>query len=332
MENPRLTFATPILVAGDRSLVSTIAHEIAHSWSGNLVTMSTWDDFWLNEGFTTYFESRIMERLYGREISEMHALLGYQRLQDEIETEPDELDTALHIPLNGRDPDEELGWAPYEKGYLFLRLLEETAGREKFDEFLRAYFDKFAFTTMTSERFLEHLKTELFGSDTQLYGNLMIDEWVWQGGLPANSPRPRSNRFSRVEEQASAYLSGTSASELRTADWTSPEWQHFLSNLEAPMTAVQMQDLDENFGFVGSNGEVQRSWFLHVIGNKYTPHYDALEEYLVRVGRRWLIRPLYTKLAETEDGIAFARKIYEEARPGYHSVTATTIDAILARD
>ncbi|MDH3215371.1 MAG: M1 family aminopeptidase/hydrolase, partial [Candidatus Krumholzibacteria bacterium] len=153
MENPRLTFVTPVLLAGDRSLVSTIAHELAHSWAGNLVTNAAWSDFWLNEGFTTYFERRILEALYGTDHMEMEAVLGFGELQESLSrVEPDEPDTRLRNDLENRDPDDGLSWVPYEKGYLFLRLIEEAVGRQKWDTFLRGYFDRFAFQTMTTSQ------------------------------------------------------------------------------------------------------------------------------------------------------------------------------------
>ncbi len=330
MENPRLTFATPILVAGDRSLVATIAHELAHSWSGNLVTNATWEDSWLNEGFTTYFERRIMETLYGRGESEMHALLGRKEIEDEIAAaEEGSLDTALYIPLEGRDPDQYIGWSVYEKGYLFLRLLEETYGREKFDAFLREYFNAHAFQTMTTARFLEYLDAELIKGDAEMAARLRVDEWVYQAHIPDNAPRALSPRFDHAAQQAATFLAGTKASELETDRWSSSQWQHFLENLNRPLTTRQLDDLAQTFRFTNANGEVQRSWYLLVIDNDYQADFGAMEKFLTRYGRRWLLRPIYTKLAETEDGKKTARRIYRQARPRYHSATQTTIDNIL---
>src|SRR5207253_1192419 len=144
MENPCLTFATPTILAGDRSLVSLVAHELAHSWSGNLVTNATWSDFWLNEGFTVYVERRVLEEVYGRRRADMEAVLGRGELQKEFARLP-ENDRMLHLDLNGRDPDDGCTLVPYEKGALMLRTIEEAVGREQFDIFLRGYFDHFAF-------------------------------------------------------------------------------------------------------------------------------------------------------------------------------------------
>lgn len=330
MENPRLTFATPILVAGDRSLVSTIAHELAHSWSGNLVTNASWEDFWVNEGFTTYFERRIMERLYGRDVSEMHALLGLDDMREELaELGDDAPTTALHVDLHGLDPDEALGTAPYEKGYLFLRLLEESAGREAWDDFLRQYFDEYAFQSMTTAVFLDNVREKLFGGDATRMRELRVDEWVYEPGLPANAPVPRSNRFAAVDQQVAAWDAGTAAGDLVVDGWVSQEWDYFLTHIKPQMTAERLADLDTTFGFAKRNGELQRSWYLLVIQNDWQPGFAALEEFLLTVGRRWLIRPLYTRLAQSDQGRQFARRVYQAARPGYHALTANTIDTIL---
>ncbi len=331
MENPRLTFLTPVLVAGDRTLVSTVAHELAHSWSGNLVTNATWNDFWLNEGFTTYFERRITEEISGRDVVEMHAILGRAELDEEVAEQPpgDENDTALYIELNGRDPDEELGNTAYEKGYLFLRLLEETVGRETFDRFLRQYFDAHAFQTMTTQAFIELLHRDLLGGDEALAERLKIDQWVWQGGVPDNAPEPRSSAFEQVEAAAAAFVAGTAGGALDTEGWITPHWEHFLAQMPATLDDARLADLDATFKFSAANGVVRRSWFNVVIENGYSAGYGALESFLLEIGRTWLLRPLYKRLAATDDGLEFARDVYARARPGYHSATRVTIDSIL---
>src|SRR5207249_9815079 len=173
MENPGLTFATPTILAGDKSLVSLVAHELAHSWSGNLVTNATWSDFWLNEGFTVYVERRILEKVYGRPREEMEAALGRQDLEREM-AKLNDRDQILHIDLKGRDPDDGVTSVPYEKGALLLRSLEEKFGRERFDAFLREYFNHFAFQSITTGIFVDYLKKHLPGAETQV----PLDEWL----------------------------------------------------------------------------------------------------------------------------------------------------------
>lgn len=324
MENPRLTFATPTILAGDRSLVALIAHELAHSWSGNLVTNATWNDFWLNEGFTTYFEGRIMEAVYGRPYFEMLSVLGRQDLEGEVETlGADSADTHLFLDLEGRDPDEGMSSIAYEKGALFLRTLEEAVGRERFDKFLRTYFDTFAFRSMDTARFLEYL-------NAQLAPKVPVDPWIHGPGVPAGAWQPRSTPFAAVDQAIQAFSAGTPAAQLRTTGWTTHHWLHFLRNLPKPLDAAKMADLDATFRFGESgNSEVLNAWLLDVIANRYEPAYPVLERFLTTVGRRKFLQPLYTELAKTPAGTEMALRIYEKARPGYHSVSQNTIDGIL---
>jgi leukotriene-A4 hydrolase len=325
MENPRLTFATPTILAGDRSLVNLVAHELAHSWSGNLVTNATWSDFWLNEGFTVYFERRIMEAVAGRDYSEMLALLGYQDLEATVAELPPK-DTHLYIDLNGRDPDEAATKLPYEKGYFLLRLLEETLGREQWDAFLRAYFDKHAFQSMTTSRWLEELKAAFPHVDE----TINIDRWINMPGIPDNAPKVHSDAFLKVEEQVRAFESGTKAAQLAASKWSTHEWIHFLRHLPKTLTREQMAELDAAFHFTASgNSEILHEWLMNAIEHRYEPAYGALERFLLRQGRRKFLKPLYSKLAETPEGLARAKAIYAKARPMYHSVSYRTIDQIL---
>jgi leukotriene A-4 hydrolase/aminopeptidase len=331
MENPRLTFATPTVLAGDRSLVSLVAHELAHSWSGNLVTNATWNDFWLNEGFTVYFERRIMEAVYGRDYSEMLARLGMQDLEQTIvELGAESPDTHLLLNLEGRDPDDAANKLAYEKGYFFLRLVEETVGRATFDAYLRDYFDRNAFRSMTTQAFVEDLRKNLLADTPGAEQRINIERWVSGPGVPENVPQVRSDAFEKVEEQVRAFQSGTPAKELKTAQWSTHEWIHFLRHLPANLTAAQMRDLDSAFKFTGSgNSEILHEWLMQTITRDYEPANDALERFLTKQGRRKFLKPLYQKLAEREEGMKRARKIYEKARPTYHAVSRGTIDGIL---
>jgi leukotriene A-4 hydrolase/aminopeptidase len=331
MENPRLTFLTPTMIAGDRSLVSLIAHELAHSWSGNLVTNATWNDFWLNEGFTTYFQHRIMESLYGKDFDEMVALIEKTELQRDFKDLKDKpADTHLLLNLKERDPDEGATEVAYTKGSLFLRTIEETVGRTKWDAFIKKYFDSHAFQSMTTEQFLEILRNDLLGNNKSLEEKLQIQQWIYGPGLPANSARAKSDRFQKVEEQAKAWQAGTPAKDLKTENWSSHEWLHFLQTVPAAMNADQMKELDSAFKFSSTgNAEVLQEWLLRVIASKYTPAYPSLEQFLTSQGRRKFLKPLYTELAKTPEGLELAKKIYSKARPTYHYVSASTIDEIL---
>jgi leukotriene-A4 hydrolase len=322
MENPRLTFATPTILAGDRSLVALIAHELAHSWSGNLVTNATWNDFWLNEGFTVYFEQRIMEAVYGRPYAEMLARLTLDGLKEEMRT-LDDRDTWLKLDLAGRDPDDGMTAIAYDKGYFFLRMLEETVGRDEWDKFVRGYFDRHAFRSMTTEDFVAYLKQNL---DPEVN----ITEWIYGPGLPANCPEVNTAELVEVEKQAKAYMNGLPATEVSVQGWTTHHWLHFLRSLPDPLSTSQMRQLDEAFELTASaNSEITLEWMLHVIAADYDPGMTKLEQFLTQQGRRKFLKPLYQKLAETVEGKAFARRIYKKARPTYHAVSRVTIDELL---
>ncbi len=332
MENPRLTFATPTILAGDRSLTSLIAHELAHSWSGNLVTNATWDDFWLNEGFTVYFERRIMEALYGESYARMLSLLGYQDLENTLEElGPGTEDTHLHLNLAGRDPDDGMTDIAYEKGNFFLVNIEQAIGREKMDAFLKQYFDTNAFKTMTTEQFVDYLNAELIKGDKELADKLKIETWIYGPGVPDDMVKPKSDRFEKVGQQVELFEQGTQPGVLAgTGDWTTHEWLHFLRTLSDELTLEQMTALDDEFKFTQSgNSEIQAAWFDHVIRHDYEAAYPALEAFLMQVGRRKFLKPIYTALSKTESGLEMALDIYQKARPNYHSVSAGTIDEIL---
>ncbi len=328
MENPRLTFVTPTLLAGDRSLVSLIAHELAHSWSGNLVTNATWNDFWLNEGFTVYLERRIMEALKGKDYADMLAILGRQDLEAELARQgPHSPDTRLALDLTGRDPDDSGSDIAYEKGYFLLRLLEEKLGRARFDAFLKGYFARNAWNSLTTAEFLAQLEAELGPAITQ--AGVDVRAWIHQTDLPAELPQVVSRAFAQVEAQIAAWRAGTPATSLAVAGWSTHEWLHFLRKLPDQITSADLEQLDAAFAFTRTgNAEILNEWLLRAIDHRYQPAYPALREFLLRVGRRKFLRVLYQRLVDTEQ-IQLAREIYAQARPGYHSVAASAVDDIL---
>lgn len=335
MENPRLTFATPTILAGDRSLVTLIAHELAHSWSGNLVTNSTWNDIWLNEGFTVYFETRIDEELYGPAYTAMILRLGRQDLDRAVRDETPR-DTWLELDLAGRDPDEGPTKIPYEKGSLLLRLIEARVGRERFDEFLRDYFDRFAFESMDTATFLDHLTTELLEPAGVTADELQLEAWVHGAGVPDNAPEFTSDAFDRVDEQVAALVAGSDLASLETGEWVSQQWVHFVRGLPLDTDHAVLAAVDSQFGFSTSgNIEIATAWLELAAESGYVfaePAVDeALAGFLTRHGRALYIRRVYEKLAATERGLARAREIYAAARPTYHSVSQAAVDRILAR-
>lgn len=331
MENPRLTFATPTIIAGDRSLVSLVAHELAHSWSGNLVTNATWDDFWLNEGFTVYFEQRIMESVYGRDISEMLSTLSYQGLVDEVDAilDVNPNDTHLRLHLKDRDPDDGMTAIAYDKGYFFLRLLEETLGRDRFDAFLKEYFETHAFQVMDTDQFLAYLDATLLTTD-DLRASVNVAAWVDGQGLPDNCPKVSSSRIERVDATLQGWVDSSVASaDLPWESWMYQERYRFLSNLPDDTKAARLAELDAAWGINDTgNNEVLFAWLEQSIRSRHEPSYDRLRSFLVKVGRRKFLTPLYKALVES-DQKALALDIYREARGNYHSVATGTMDELL---
>jgi leukotriene A-4 hydrolase/aminopeptidase len=332
MENPRLTFVTPTLLAGDRSLTSVIAHELAHSWSGNLVTNKTWNDFWLNEGFTVYFETRIMEKLYGHEHAEMLAVLNLHDLETdmrEIFGGPHPDDTRLKLKLEGRNPDDAATDVAYNKGYFFLRTMEEKFGREKFDAFLRDYFSKYAFSAMDTETFIDVFKSYYREHYSISPDDALFTSWIYSQGLPADFTPPVSDRFAKVEAAAQSHLQGEDITPL-TSNWVTQEWLHFLNVLPDTLSQEQLRNLDRLGRFTDSgNAEIFSAWSLIAVRNNY-PIRDPLRRFLINTGRRKFLTPIYTELAKTPEGRAFAEEVYRAARQNYHFASTSTIDKVLS--
>jgi hypothetical protein len=331
MENPMLTFATPTVIAGDRSLVSLIAHELAHSWSGNYVTNATWNDFWLNEGFTTYFERRIVEAVYGKDEASMQEYLGFQGLQETIkEIGETSDDTRLKVNFDDRDPDEGVTDIAYEKGYFFLRTIEEAVGRQRFDSFLNEYFEKHAFQSITTEQFIKDLKTSLFMSDTTLYDKIKANDWIYKAGIPSTIPQVSSSKFKAIDSLVASFSPKFEVNGLRKKITSANELLYFLKALPDTISLENMSLLDREFGFTKSgNSEVQASWYTLSIRHKYIPAYQNIEKFLTEVGRRKFLMPLYKEMVLTPEGKEWAKKIYAKARPNYHSVAYHSIDDLL---
>jgi len=336
MENPMLTFATPTIIAGDRSLVSLVAHELAHSWSGNLVTNATWDDFWLNEGFTSYFENRIMEAVYGRDAAVQEQVLAWGGLQDELK-ELAPADTRLHLELTGRDPDDGMNTIAYDKGAAFLRTIERIAGREKFDTWMRGYFERNAWRPMTTERFLEDIRTHLIKGDAAMESALMMDQWIYQPGLPSNAVAPVSNAFTVVDAAATAfYGSKGPASAVPWANWNTQQRQHFLSwrpkdGAKTWLTEAQLADLQSTLNLnAEGNAEVKFAWLQVALAHRYQPAVQTADDFLSHMGRRKFVLPLFQTLwAQGEWGQSVAKRIYAKTRPLYHPVTTSSVDAVV---
>lgn len=331
MENPCITFATPTIIAGDRSLVSLVAHELAHSWSGNLVTNATWNDFWLNEGFTVYFETRIMEKIYGRDYADMLSLLSLNELKNTVKEMGDtSADTKLYLDLKGRDPDDGVTDIAYQKGRFFLTAIEDVVGRTAWDAFINKYFTGFAFKTMTTKNFIEYLNKELIKGNDSIAQKIQVDKWIYEPGLPANCPVVKSVELEKAAATAQEFLKGKSPDQLNTANWTTHHWLYFLRQIADSISLPQMKILDDAFYFSNSgNSEILCDWLMLATKYHYQPAYPALEKFLMSVGRRKFIVPLYKRMAADSDLKNMAQTVYTKARPGYHAVAVITLDEVL---
>ncbi|MAF28333.1 MAG: aminopeptidase [Croceicoccus sp.] len=326
MENPVMTFLTPTFIAGDRSLTGLVAHELAHSWSGNLVTNSNWRDSWLNEGVTSYFEGRITEEIYGKARAEQEEALSFATVEDVLaEVGADDPGTALHQPDEVESAGSEI---VYDKGAAFLRTVEQIAGREKFDAWLRQWFDNHAFQPATSQMILEDMQANLVAGDEELGRRLKLREWIFEPGLPDNVKRPNPQAFAAVDKAAADYAASRTPDAAAWQGWNSAERLRFLSKLPEEMTAPQLAALDSAFGLSDSgNNEILFAWLRTALANRYEPAVPVAEEFLSTVGRMKFVAPLFGTLMDEGDwGQPIAKRIYAKTYPSYHAVTRGAVD------
>jgi hypothetical protein len=331
MENPRLTFATPTIIAGDKSLVSLVAHELAHSWSGNLVTNATWRDFWLNEGTTTYFTYRIMEAVYGESRASMEMALDAQELQ-QAQREIEDAKKPLAVDPRGEDPDETPSAIAYNRGALLHYNLEKAFGRERYDRFLASWFDRNAFQSVTTEDFLTSLYDELLAHAPSLFPLAKAKQWLYEPELPPDTVWPETEAFEIVDGQREAWLRGEiTTAEIDAEGWAVEQWRRFISLFPDDVTPAQMAELDARFDLTGSgNKMIARDWFIEAAEHQYRPAYPAIEAHLKTVGRMLLIAPIYEAFVNRPEGRAFAKRVYNEARPNYHPIARASVDRVFA--
>ncbi len=333
MENPRLTFATPTVIVGDKSLVSLVAHELAHSWSGNLVTNASWKDIWLNEGFTTYVQGRLTESLYGRDLADMERVIDQSELGREITREDIKpADQVLMLPpLGGRDPDDAISSIAYTKGAWFLQFLEQRFGRATFDPFLRSYFDTYAFHSISTDDFEKYLRATLLTKNPKAVTDAELHEWLHEPGIPAFATRAASERFDAVDAARKAWLDGGALPAAAvTGKWVTQEWERFLDAMPETLTAAQVGALDQAYHLSGTaNGEIAQRWYPIAVRGGDAGARPAIAAFLQRVGRLKLVLPTYSALVKTQDGLAFAKDVFEKAKPGYHPITAASVQAVL---
>ncbi|TPG11518.1 M1 family peptidase [Rhodanobacter glycinis] len=332
MENPNMTFATPTVLVGDKSLVSLVSHELAHSWSGNLVTSAAWRDIWLNEGFTTYVQGRITEAVYGKPLADEEALLSARALQKSIGAMPVNSQKLAPDP-RGVGADDSLSDVAYDKGSWFLRTLELRFGRDDFDAYLKSYFHHFAFQSITTERMLDYMKPNLI---EKYPGKMSMEEvkaWVYGKGIPEDAPLPDSPRFNAIDQQRNDFLAGKlAAAKLDAKGWNTQEWMYFLDRLPDVAPLDKLQQLDAAWHLTGTpNAEIGMRWYSHAIAGGDKDVWTAAAEHMTRIGRLYLTTPLYKAFAKTPEGLAYAEQVYAKARSGYHPMTQQAVEGIIAK-
>jgi leukotriene-A4 hydrolase len=329
MENPRMTFLTPTVIAGDRSLVDVVVHELAHSWTGNLVTNATIDHFWLNEGFTVWAERRILEALHGKEVAALGWAIGEAALRESLERfGPGSPLTRLRNDLAGLDPDDAFSSIPYEKGSRFVALLERTAGRARWDAFMRDYMTRFRFTSITTEEFLEFLEQRLPG----IAGEVGAQRWLYEPGLPDNAPVFHSPVIESLTALAEAWPRGARPTAEQASKWSPAEMLVYLQHLPRELDAASCAWLDRTLRLGGQgNHEILVEWLAIAGGSDYEPAFPRLREVLARVGRMKYLRPLYAALGRHARTRAVAREVFAAASPRYHHLSRRVASSVMAK-
>jgi leukotriene-A4 hydrolase len=332
MENPNMTFATPTVLVGDKSLVSLVSHELAHSWSGNLVTAASWRDIWLNEGVTTYVQGRITEALYGKTLADEESLLSARGLQKELPTMPANSQKLAPDP-RGIGADDSLSNVAYDKGSWFLRTLEQRFGRDRFDNYLKGYFDHFAFRSITTEQMLDYMKPNLIEEYPGKMSWAEVRAWVYDSGVPKDASLPDSPRFNAIDKERTDFLAGTLAADrLDAKGWNTQEWMYFLDRLPDVAPLDRLQQLDAAWHLTGTpNAEIGMRWYSHAIAAGDKAAWTAAAEHMTRIGRLYLTLPLYQAFAKTPGGLAYAQQVYARAKAGYHPLTQQAVEALFAK-
>jgi len=332
MENPRLSFLTPSLLAGDRSLVSVVAHELAHSWSGNLVTNQTWRDGWLNEGWTSYLEHRLMQVIYDEDRAAEENLISYRELLLNFES-VDPKYQALAPDIRHADTDASQGSIAYHKGNLLLQYLENAFGREHFDQFIVEYFDEFAFQVITTEGFVDYLDERLLSVHEGVVSREQVEQWMYEPGLPADALLPTSANLDDAARLAVAWSKGEiDAAALPISDWSPQATIHFINSLDANLSTDKLIEIDTALGLSETqNAEIGRTWFIQVAQRQHRPAYEQLADHLQRFGRTRLVRPVYLALAQNGNDEVLARELFDAARGEYHPLTNASIERALGK-
>ncbi|AEO63452.1 uncharacterized protein THITE_2108732 [Thermothielavioides terrestris NRRL 8126] len=334
MENPIFTFATPTIISGDRQNIDVIAHELSHSWSGNLVTSCSWEHFWLNEGWTMYLERRILASIHKNDAYfDFSAIIGWKHLEEAIEEfGKDHEFTKLCISHKNIDPDDAFSTVPYEKGFHFIYYLERLVGRENFDKFIPHYFGKWANKSLDSyefkDTFLEFFSTPEYASLKEKIAGIDWEGRFYNTGLP---PKPEFDTslvdvcFQLANQWKQKDFSPKPSD---TSSWTGNQVLVFLNviqNFEEPLTVEQSQTLGQVYGLADSkNAELKSAYYQIAMRAKDASSYPGVAALLGEVGRMKFVRPLYRSLNKVDRDLAL--KTFEKNRDFYHPICRQLVE------
>jgi hypothetical protein len=330
MENPRLTFLTPTAILGTRGHTSLITHELAHAWTGNLVTNATWQDFWLNEGWTTYAETRITEILEGKDATALHLAYNEKQLLAIMErVGMDSPLTCLKLPP-AREPDSSAITIPYYKGCFFLQECEQAVGREQFDAFIQTYMHSFQFQSLTTEAFLDFLKAEL----PEVFDKVNVHTWIYKPGMPAADTwhPPKSRLFDEVQQVLSDYKRGAKPTKEQVQDWHRYQTLSFLQGLPKQIPVEDCQYFDAILELEKKNDVAFLSHFYVVCVNSgYGASLPRIEQFLQKIGRMLYILPIVRAMIETDWSREEIRPLFERVRDRHHEITIAAIEKLLRK-
>ena len=328
MENPRLVFLTPTVIVGDKSLVSVVAHELAHSWSGNLVSNGSWKDVWLNEGLTTYVQGRIVEMLYGKDAADMEDVLDQADLAEALGSLP----PSEQLLAQTAYADDWLTPVPYVKGKLFFQFLEERVGRPALDTFLRAWTSGHAFQSVRTDEFERFVHAQLLSAHPGAVSDADLKEWLHAPGLPASAHPTQSKALSAVSDASAAWRAGRMVpAGIETSGWRTQQWVYFIDSLKPSQPPARLEQLDLALHLSGaSNGEIASHWYVLSVQSHYLAGRDAMRRFLTRVGRPKFVVPIYRALAQDAEGHRFAEEVFSAARSSYHPNTVKAVEKVLA--
>jgi leukotriene-A4 hydrolase len=329
MENPNLTFVTPALLAGDRSMSNVIGHEISHSWTGNLVTNKNWKNFWVNEGFTTFMERKLDSALLGEDMENLEAIVGNNELVADIKVMGEDSEyTKLSPDYGGNDPDDGFCTVPYEKGYQFLVFIEKKIGKDNFKEVMQRYIKKYKYQSVDYTAFqgvLEELIREKYKKKQakKMIKEIDWDKWLNEKGFPANKMDFVSEYLKDAEKLAEDFLNekeDDSSVLKKFKEWHTNVKLAFLNYLTENKDKIDQKillNLKNKLHLAEEyNAEIKYMWYLLALDKKLEEEMSNIQKFLETHGRLKYIRPVF--FAWIEKDFSQAKEFFEKVKYLYH--------------